>query len=179
MSTEYDLHVNGPAIVRISSTLSGAFTRLGVTVDGPDVDTDANFEQVFGDDWGPFMPTDVQYFGEVATIRTEFIRWNETVMNSVEGRIVPTGAGAQVWADIGTLVREPTRIRSGQNYFRLEYESHARTSLPREYARRFHCVYPLGSIAFKPSTRVTRKTVTWFAIPNMLDGRLWDPVQVP
>ncbi len=160
-----DLHVNGPAFIQVA--FGGNFQDLGVTVDGPDVEQDGNYEDVIGDDAGPFVPTDVQYFGEVATIRTEMIRWDDSVMRSVEGRILgqapgpvgPPRSGVHFLRDIGTLL-----IAGGQ-FMALQYTSAARTGLPKEPFRQFLCVYPLGVISYKPATRVTRKTITWRAIP--------------
>ncbi len=168
-----DLHVNGPAFIDVALDGNLNFSRLGVTVDGPDVDLDGNYEDVFGDDAGPFVPTDVQYFGEVATIRTELIRWDEPFLRRVLGRIVPNPAGVLTFpdADVGTLVLEPSRIGNNNNHYALRYASSARTGLNREQARLFPACYPMGSVAYKPGTRVHRYTITWRAIP--FEGNLY------
>ena len=164
-----DLHVNGPAFIEVAFGANGSFTRLGVTVDGPDVEEDGNYEDVTGDDAGPFIPTDVQFFGVVATIRTEMIRWDDALMRNVEGRIKNSSAGLHTLKDIGTL------LIAGDQIMKMRYTSAARTGLPLEPFRQFEAAYPLGVISYKPATRVTRKTINWRAIPltPIVDGKLY------
>lgn len=161
-----DLHVNGPAFIQISLG-NQSYSPFGVTIDGPDIEDDGNYEDVFGDDMGPFLPTDVQFMGQLATIRTEMIRWEETLLRRILGRINKTWGGIHKPADIGTL------MIAGNNFFGLQYTSSARTGLPREASRRYPCVYPIGAVPFKPATRVTRFTITWRAIVNPVFGVLY------
>jgi len=166
-----DLHVNGPAFIQVAIDGS-SYNAFGVTVDGPDIEEDGNFENVYADDLGPFLPTDVQYFGQLATIRTEMMRWDESVLRQILGRIRARAGGNYVSNDIGTL------LIAGNQYIGLQYASSARTGLPREQGRRYPCCFPVGAVPFKPGTRVTRYTITFAAIVNPAVGVLYQNVAV-
>jgi len=97
--------VFGPAQVSVGGN------ALGYTRQGADIRNRGFFLDVPGDelggDQGP--PIDVQYLGEIAIVRLEMTKWDETVAASVRTRVsggsegVPGTAGTLMFTDSKTV----------------------------------------------------------------------------
>jgi len=92
------IQVAGPVEVKVDSS------TLGWTANGVEATAEAFFLNVPGDenggDDGP--PIDVQYLGEIARVRVELTKWDETVASPVLSRLSAGSAGTP--GTVGTLM---------------------------------------------------------------------------
>lgn len=119
-----DIHVDGPAHIKIASPNTGSLENLGYTMNGAEI-TEQEFDlDVFSDqnggDAGP--PINIQVMGEVHTVRLLLVQWDETVLNKVRAKVAGETAGTP--ATPGTL-----KLATG-NFYRLLIHT---TTLPRNY----------------------------------------------
>jgi hypothetical protein len=88
------VHNAGAALIKIQP-YNGSLQELGYTRNGADITTQGFFADVPGDqnggDQGP--PIDIQNFGEIAHIRLELTKWDQTVYNLLKARMVGATAG--------------------------------------------------------------------------------------
>lgn len=154
-----DLHVNGPAKVQVN--FGSSWVDLGYTENGVDVRLEELNEDVFSDEFGPSVPADVAYLGETAELVCSFISWDITNMENVEARFRSAKTlGAVPTNCIGTL------YFAGTKYFGVRYLASTRCGLTAERYRQFDYAMAPGSISFTVGTRVTRRQITFRAIPR-------------
>lgn len=122
------VHVAGPAAISIDSGVGNSLELLGLTINGAEIREEIFMENVPGDenggDAGP--PIDVQYFGEVHSVRLELSSWDSVVI----AKLLPVlyGGVAGVLGTAGTLMGQ------GAKTFRLLINS---SNEPRNYPRAF------------------------------------------
>lgn len=155
-----DFHVNGPALVQVAFS-SGAWTDLGYTEDGVEVEPDLKVEEIMTDQLGNQIPTEVAYMGETATLTARFVTWDTATMDMVEARFASGKVAGAVPEDcIGTLMKQ------GNKFIGVRYRGSARCGMTAEKFRQFPIAFARGPIPIKAGTRVTRMTVTFFAYPS-------------
>jgi hypothetical protein len=124
----------GPAKISTGTGTSQALEELGYTRQGADIRDQAFFLDVPGDenggDQGP--PIDIQYLGEIAIIRLELTKWDETVAAKVRSRLAsgtegqPGTAGTFMFQDSKTIrvLVEPTTgpMNFPRAFLRREWE---------------------------------------------------------
>lgn len=119
-------YYDGPVLVRTGTGSSSALEDLGYTENGPEIDGEAFWLDVHGDqrggDAGP--PIDVQYIGEIVKVRLVLTRYDTAVLDKVICRLLAGTAG--VTGTPGTLMFEETK------YVRLLLSP---TSRPRNFVR--------------------------------------------
>jgi len=110
------VNVTGLATVKVGpvNATSDNIEDLGYTRNGIELSFQGFFLDVPGDenggDDGP--PVDVQYMGEIATIRMELTKYNSTVAEKVSARVnggsagVPVAAGTLMFGDNNVLANE-------------------------------------------------------------------------
>ncbi len=88
------IQVAGLATIKVCTT-GGALATLGYSINGVDISEDILVEMVHGDerggDGGP--PIDIQYLGEVHTIRITMTKYDETVLNTIRAGMAGGTAG--------------------------------------------------------------------------------------
>lgn len=152
-----DLHVNGPAKVRVALT-GGSYTDLGYTEDGVEISPQVFHEDVQSDDYGPAMPADVQFMGAEFRISLPMVRWDATVMNAVLAWLRSGSTFTFGMTDIGTLM-----VSNGK-YMGLQISGTARSSGTTEPTHTFTYAWPIGDQPLKVGTRVSRHRLTFRAI---------------
>lgn len=86
------IHVSGTSTV----TVDGA--ELGVSVNGVTIKNHNQFQDVFTDELGPLIPTDVQNMGFFSTVEVELIKYDNDVLSNCIGPFAGVGEG-----DIGQV----------------------------------------------------------------------------
>lgn len=148
------VEVAGLVTVRVDTGASNALEDLGYTRNGADVRSQGFFLGIPGDenggDEGP--PVDIQYFGEIATVRMELTKFDRAIVDKVKSRIYgntvatafsPSAAGSLMFGGSLTfrvllacttqprnfprcVLKEPIEINKGTKYstLLLEFEAH-------------------------------------------------------
>jgi len=169
MPSEFDLHVNGPALIELNlSAGSGDWVKLGYSEDGVRCELQAYHEDIYADFYGPNVPADVAFMGQTAMIMANLISWDDTILKQIEARLHLNGqsgftvpeVGQVRAADIGTL------IFSAGLGFQIRYTSSTRTGLAAEPYRQFVAGYLADSLPFSVGTRVTRVPISVRCIPR-------------
>lgn len=162
-----DLHVNGPAEIQVS--FGSAYVGLGYSEDGVQVDPREHQEPIYSDHLGPMIPADIQYLGESALIRATLIQYDRSNMETLESRFRSgKTAGTVPQSCIGTL------YFAASKYIGVQYGSTARCGLSAEKYKQFPYATVQDVMSFRVGTRVTRITVTFFAIAR--DGLLYNNI---
>jgi len=81
------VNVFGPAAISVD--VGSGLTALGYTRQGAEIRDQAFWIDVPGDQYGGDQgpPIDVQYLGEIARIRLELTKWDETVATNLRARL--------------------------------------------------------------------------------------------
>lgn len=105
------IHVAGPAEIKVGTGSVGALETLGYTRQGADVRDQGFWIDVPGDqhggDQGP--PIDIQYLGEIVRIRVELTKYDEAIAAKVRARLKggtegsPGTAGTLMFQDSKTI----------------------------------------------------------------------------
>lgn len=160
-----DIHVSGPAIVSVARA-GQSVSRLGVTDEGVNLRLDANYEPVMADDLGPYVPTDHQFMGILASISGRFTRYDESLMEQLRARTPGRGAGLMTAADIGHLAI------TASLYWIVYIESAARTGSGSgglatvEPPWRFPMCLPTDAFSLNVGTRFSKSAFGFTAYPN-------------
>jgi len=117
------IQLGGLATIKVCTT-GGALATLGYTINGAEITEVVMTEEVHGDenggDGGP--PIDIQYLGEVHTVRLTLTKYDETVLNTIRAGIAGGTAGTP--GTSGSLYFQ------GSVYWRLLIHS---VNTPRNY----------------------------------------------
>ena len=102
------IQVDGLATIKIASPAAGSLETLGYTINGVEITEQVFTEEVKGDENGgdPGPPIDIQYLGEVHTIRMTLTKYDEAVLNKVRAGIA--GGTAGTISTSGTLYFQGT-----------------------------------------------------------------------
>lgn len=136
------VHVAGACEIKVKfpTAISGALTSLGYTRNMADVTKEAFWLDVPGDenggDDGP--PIEIIYLGEIARIRLELTKWDDTPANAIRARIDAATAGTPTTP--GTMAFSATKA------FRVLLNS---ANDPRNFPR----VIPRSSIEIGRGTK--------------------------
>lgn len=147
------IQVYGPTQIKVDGTL------LGYTANGAEITKEASFLNVPGDqnggDDGP--PIDVQILGEIARVRVELTKYDDTIASVLESRVA-NGTGG-VPPTPGTLMFTDTKTRS------LVLQGTTRTlTFPR--------AFPRGNVEVNKGTKFSRK-IFEFECHENADGVLY------
>ena len=166
-----EFHVNGLCRVYCFSPK----VYLGYTSEaGVRVETDPKYDPIYTDAYGSQVPEDVQNMGMLATMSFELIKWDQTVLADLQGRLSGVGGasannvnGASPNSDgsgnllIGALYKQcgyafPVIIERGGN---VGCENNV------EGPYDFSTCY-VGMDSFNMGTRNTRHQLTIHCLPN-------------
>lgn len=83
------VHNHGKATIKVDTGSSNALETLGYTRNGADVSEEGFFIDVPGDENGGDSgdPIDIQYIGEMARVRLELTKFDQTVLGKVMRRM--------------------------------------------------------------------------------------------
>ena len=100
-----EVHVNGPALVRIAPAATGVLADLGYTRNGAQLSFEQKIVEIPGDENGgdDGFPIEYQLMGEMCRVRLEFTRWDESVANLLFKRGI-NAATLGTPSAVGTLV---------------------------------------------------------------------------
>lgn len=145
-----EVHVAGPALVKIGTGDAGALEDLGYTVNGADIELRGFHGDVPGDEHGGDLgpPIDVQYFGEIAIVRLEFSKFDAAVADKAAARMLSNIANPGSPGTPGTLL-----FGSTQAFRLLINPTNNPMNFPRAFCR--------GSIVHNKGTRFTRLSQEW------------------
>lgn len=143
------IHVNGEAQVQVAFG-TNPLQKLGVSIDGIDMDITDHTEPIYTDTFGPAVPFDEQHFLEDGTITCQLIFYDDAVLGQIRGRINSDGVMGQAGSLWG----------AGGFYFRLNVASPA-DGLPYNFPK----VRPKDAMRQKVGTKRTVWNVTFYAIP--------------
>lgn len=102
------IHVHGEASVYVDVGLGAGLTKLGVSVDGIDINLDMGEEDVIVDTFGPAVPFDVQYFLEQATVNMELVLYDLGILETILSRTGIHTFG--VMSAAGTLFKQQSHM---------------------------------------------------------------------
>lgn len=105
------IYVNGPANLYTGTAAGPALEFLGFTEGDTRLSFDAAFEEVFTDQGGPRVPSDMLYLSEQAFISLTLVQYVEAVYAKVAARINGGTRGAIAANSIGTLM-----LQEGKTY---------------------------------------------------------------
>lgn len=152
------VQVAGKALVKVDTGSANALEDLGYSINGIEISQEPYFSDVPSDenggDEGP--PIDVQYFGEIATIRMELSRWDPAIAAKIDPFLYGGTSGTQ-----GT----PGSLMSGFSY-RLVIVTSA---LPRN----FPIAFPSEPIEINKGTKYSRLAITWKAY-GFTNAAVWN-----
>lgn len=102
------IQVGGAALVQVAAS-AGVLADLGYTINGVEITENIYKGEVPGDENGgeEGPPIDIQYFGEVHTIRMQFSKYDATVMTTIKAGIAAATEGTP--ATSGTLYFQATK----------------------------------------------------------------------
>lgn len=159
------IHVPGPTLVQIDAGLGAGLENLGYTIDGVDVEFTAMTGEIPGDQNGGSEgpPIDVQFFGEMARVRTEFSRFDAAVVDSIRVRVSGSALGFN--AAPGSLM--------STGVYRL-------LLLPADvsYAMNFPIALCRNPITSNVGTKFQRLSMDWEVHPNLSTRLLWNRTTV-
>lgn len=117
------IQLGGLATIKVCTT-GGSLATLGYTINGAEITEDIMTEMVHGDENGGESgpPIDIQYMGEVHTIRLTLTKYDETVLNTIRAGLAGGTAGTP--GTSGSLYFQ------GTAYWRLLIHS---VNTPRNY----------------------------------------------
>lgn len=159
------IHVPGPTLVKVDAGLGAGLEDLGYTIDGVDVEFTAMTGEIPGDQNGGSEgpPIDVQFFGEMARIRTEFSRFDEAVVDKIRVRVNS--------ATLGTNAA-PGSLMIATSYRLLLVPTDV------TYAMNFPIALCRNPITSNVGTKFQRLSMDWEAHPNLSTRLLWDTTTV-
>jgi len=149
------VQVAGLATIKIDGEILG-YTRNGADVTKEGYWLDVPGDQNGGDD-GP--PVDIQYLGEVARVRLEMTKWEETVADKIRARVKAQAVGQP--ADAGTLMFRDAK------YLRLTIDA---PNLPRN----FPVAIPRMPIEMNRGTKFSTLVCEFECHKNASTGVLFD-----
>lgn len=168
------IQIAGLVTIKVDTGTSHALETLGYSVNGVEIEENIFTLDVPGDehggDAGP--PIDIQYLGEVDTVRIESTKFDLAVVNKLRARLWNAGftapaAGQVLGADMGSL------YFAGAKYFRLVLDA-ANSGYDRDYIR----VVPREPITENRGVKhsILRMTLTCYRDPSPGAGvaRVWD-----
>lgn len=79
-------HINGTALVYVSTGQGNSLEFLGYTTDGVDVEPTHNMAEIMTDVFGNMTPHDMQDMGDTATMQLPMIATDRAVLNKVLNR---------------------------------------------------------------------------------------------
>lgn len=129
------VQVAGLVTIQVDTGSSHALETLGYSINGVEIEENIFTLPVHGDehggDAGP--PIDIQYLGQVDTVRMELSKWDEAVLDKIRSRLWNSGftaplAGQVLSADIGAL------FFGGSKFFRLALDA-ANAGFDRDYIK--------------------------------------------
>jgi len=155
------IQVAGLATIKVGTGAAGALEILGYTVNGAEItleqfSIDVPGDQNGGDD-GP--PIDVQNLGQIARIRLELTKWNETIADKCKCRERGGTAG---------VIPVPGHLWFASS---LDYRlliSTATALLSYNFSR----AIPLGTIDINKGTKFSRMVMEWIAYKGGDDGTI-------
>lgn len=129
------VQVAGLVTIQVDTGTSHALETLGYSINGVDIEENIFTLDVHGDehggDAGP--PIDIQYLGQVDTVRMELSKWDEAVLDKIRSRLWNAGftaplAGQVLSTNIGAL------FFGGAFSFRLALDA-ANSGFDRDYIK--------------------------------------------
>lgn len=166
-------HVNGSALVYIAT--GGSFVPAGLGY-GSEAGVRLTFnnytEPWFSDRMGPYIPVEVQNFGQDCVIEVDFHQWDDTVMDLVWKRLHNASTGA----DVGESGNDPLHIgtlyRANVQYLRVTITKlfSGEATGPFNFP---YCVLE-GPRTLNVGSRASAQTLIFRALPNPTNGLLWD-----
>lgn len=168
------VQVAGLVTIQVDTGSSHALETLGYSVNGVDIEENIFTLDVQGDehggDSGP--PIDVQYLGQVDTVRMELSKWDDAILDKIRARLWNSGfttpaAGQVLSADIGSL------FFGGSKFFRLVLDA-ANSGFDRDYIKVIFREPIVVNRGVKHS--IARLTATCYREPSPGAGvaRVWD-----
>ncbi len=97
-------HVNGPAYMYAAVGTNNAWTALGYTEAGVDVEVTSHWTPVMCDAAGVEVPADLQRMGRSAVITAPMVAWDWTTLDAIEkrGSLAAVGSEGTVGELMGT-----------------------------------------------------------------------------
>lgn len=129
------IQVAGLVTIQVDTGSAHALETLGYSINGVEIEENIFTLPVHGDehggDAGP--PIDIQYLGQVDTVRMELSKWDDAVLDRIRARLWNSGfttpaAGQVLSANIGAL------FFGGGFYYRLALDA-ANSGFDRDYIR--------------------------------------------
>lgn len=144
------VQVAGAALIQVDTGAAYALEDLGYTANGVDIEQQARWLDVPGDEFGgeAGVPLDAQYMGEMHIIRIDLTKYDPGVVEKLAPRLYGGTAGSI--GVVGTLAL------AGSKTFRVLIKS---ANAPRNYLR---CI-PREPIALNKGSRFSRLQMTFEA----------------
>jgi len=148
-------HVNGTASLQVSNTVQGTtFSNLGLSSsEGVKINITEYFNEIYSDERGPSIPSEVLRNGADATIEVELWKYDGTVLNNL---MALREGGVQGY--MGTI---------GQMMFNAGLTRRLRVLSPIDGQNwQFNRVWILDEQSVQLSTQLKIWTVTFKAVPD-------------
>lgn len=121
------VHVNGAARIDIT-TFTGGTEQLGYSENGVTINTNIATQDIFTDQFGQGVPTDVLFLGEQGTVDIELLSWDWAVLNrllspidkvvlNTPGQVATTDYGCLYAKDVLTYGLKINAVKTGERSY--------------------------------------------------------------